>query len=61
MKKFIIGLCIGIFITVFSYNIVPMLYSQLSSSDSQSLRDIALELRNIRNTLESIDRKLEYK
>ena len=61
MKKFFIGLFIGIIITVFSYNIVPKLYSEFGSKDSSALNSIAYELRNIRNILNDIRYELKDK
>ncbi|MEI0538160.1 hypothetical protein [Brachyspira pulli] len=61
MKKFFIGLFIGIIITVFSYNIVPKLYSEFGSKDSGALNSIAYELRNIRNILNDIRYELKDK
>ncbi|WP_028329540.1 hypothetical protein [Brachyspira alvinipulli] len=54
MKKFFVGLFVGIALTIFSYNIMPKLYSELSSRDSSALNSIANELRNIRNILNDI-------
>ena len=54
MKKFFVGLFIGIALTIFSYNVMPKLYSELSSRDSSALNSIANELRNIRNILNDI-------
>ncbi len=58
MKKFFIGLFIGIIITIFSYNIMPKLYSEFDSRDSNALNSIAYELRNIRNILNDIKSEL---
>ena len=60
MKKFIIGLLLGIIITIIGYNIFPKLYSQLSSRDSSSLNTIASELKSIRRVLESIQSELKF-
>ncbi|EKV55884.1 hypothetical protein [Brachyspira hampsonii] len=58
MKKFFVGLFIGIALTIFSYNIMPKLYSELSSKDSSALNSIAYELRNIKNILNDIKMEL---
>ncbi|OEJ14522.1 hypothetical protein BFL38_06760 [Brachyspira hampsonii] len=58
MKKFFVGLFIGIALTIFSYNIMPKLYSEFSGKDSSSLNSIAYELRNIRNILNDIKMEL---
>ena len=60
MKKFIIGLLLGIIITIIRYNLFPKLYSQLSSRDSSSLNTIASELKSIRRVLESIQSELKF-
>ena len=60
MKKFIIGLLLGIIITIIGYNLFPKLYSQLSSRDSSSLNTIASELKSIRRVLESIQSELNF-
>ena len=60
MKKFIIGLLLGIIITIIGYNLFPKLYSQLSSRDSSSLNTIASELKSIRRVLESIQSELKF-
>lgn len=60
MKKFIIGVLLGIIITVSGYNLFPNLYSQLSTRDSSSLGSIASELRSIRRVLESIQLELKF-
>ena len=60
MKKFIIGVLLGIIITVSGYNLFPDLYSQLSTRDSSSLGSIASELRSIRRVLESIQLELKF-
>ena len=54
MKKFFVGLFIGIIITIFSYNIMPKLYSEFDNRDSSALNSIALELRNIISILNYI-------
>ena len=59
MKKFFVGLFIGITLTIFSYNIMPKLYSEFSNRDSSALNSIAYELRNIKKILNDI--KLELK
>ena len=60
MKKFIIGLLLGIIITIIGYNLFPKLYSLLSSRDSSSLNTIASELKSIRRVLESIQSELKF-
>ena len=60
MKTFIIGLLLGIIITIIGYNLFPKLYSQLSSRDSSSLNTIASELKSIRRVLESIQSELKF-
>ena len=58
MKKFFVGLFIGIIITIFSYNIMPKLYSEFDNRDSNALNNIAYELKNIRNILNDIKSEL---
>ncbi|AEM22739.1 hypothetical protein Bint_2128 [Brachyspira intermedia PWS/A] len=58
MKKFFVGLFIGIVLTIFSYNVMPKLYSEFSSKDSSALNNIAYELRNIRKILDDIKTEL---
>ena len=61
MKKFFVGLFIGIALTIFSYNVMPKLYSEFGSKDSGALNSIAYELRNIRNILNDIRYELKDK
>ncbi|MEI0486793.1 hypothetical protein R4K89_14410 [Brachyspira intermedia] len=58
MKKFFVGLFIGIALTIFSYNVMPKLYSEFSIKDSSALNNIAYELRNIRKILDDIKTEL---
>lgn len=56
MNKFILGLCLGIAITILSYNFIPYLYSQINSND---IRNITRELHSISRALENINNNLK--